>query len=159
MGLKAGALSNGSDAEMLNLYVQEWTRYCAAFKSINGLCRYLNKCLKSNYETAQYPASPTDADSSSSGLHFQPVLIQLGQGRSERIELKVRGIEDVAKSVWNSLILRYFREKENDVMIKNFLIALRNEESNQADLKAFIDSYSKSTLSILFIKQYFRMVR
>lgn len=142
MGQQAGVISNGSDA-MLNLYVREWNRYCTAFKSINGVCRYLNKCLASNYETAQYPASPTDVDSSSPGLHFQPVLIQLGQGKSERVELKVTGIEDVAKSVWNSLILRYFREKEDNIIIKNFLLALRNEQSDQDDLRLFIESYSK----------------
>lgn len=144
MGLQAGgAVSNGPNGAMLSMYVKEWKRYCFAFKAIDGVCRYLNKCLASNYETAQYPASPTDIDSSSPGLHFQPVLIQLGQGKTERVELKVTGIEDVAKSVWNNLLLRYFREKEHNSTIKNFLISLRSDESNQDDLKSFIESFSK----------------
>ena len=129
-------ISTGSEA-LLELYVKEWNRYCVAFKAINGVCRYLNKCIRANYETAQYPSA------SSPGLHFQPVLIQLGSTRSERIELQITGIEDVAKSVWNNLIIRYFREKENDSLIKNFLSVLRLQNGNQNNLKTFVESFSK----------------
>lgn len=133
----------GSSDTFLELYVKEWNRYCVAFKAINGVCRYLNKCLRSNYETAQYPSSGNEANAFSPGLHFQPVVIQLGSSRTERIELKLVGIEDVAKSVWNNVIIRYFREKENNSLIKNFLSALRTDHGNQNNLKMFIESCSK----------------
>lgn len=137
---------NSGSAALLELYVKEWNRYCVAFKAINGVCRYLNKCLKSNYETAQYPSTSNEGSTFSPGLHFQPVVIQLGSSRAERVELKIVGIEDVAKSVWNNVILRYFREKENNALIKNFLSALRIENGNQNNLKTFIESYSNALM-------------
>ena len=137
-------VNSGSDETLLELYVKEWKRYCVAFKAINGVCRYLNKCLRSNYETAQYPSSGNESNTSSPGLHFQPVSIQLGSIRSERIELKIVGIEDVAKSVWNNVMLCYFREKENNGLVKKFLSTLRTENGDQNNLKMFIESYSTS---------------
>lgn len=137
------AVNSGSADALLELYVKEWNRYCLAFKAINGVCRYLNKCLKSNYETAQYPNTSNEGMMFSPGLHFQPVVIQLGSSRAERIELKIVGIEDVAKSVWNNVIIRYFREKESNYLINNFLSVLRIESGNQNNLKAFIESFSK----------------
>jgi hypothetical protein len=137
------AVNSGSADALLELYVKEWNRYCLAFKAINGVCRYLNKCLKSNYETAQYPNTSNEGMMFSPGLHFQPVVIQLGSSRAERIELKIVGIEDVAKSVWNNVIIRYFREKESNYLINNFLSVLRIESGNRNNLKAFIESFSK----------------
>jgi hypothetical protein len=137
------AVNSGSADALLELYVKEWNRYCLAFKAINGVCRYLNKCLKSNYETAQYPNTSNEGMMFSPGLHFQPVVIQLGSSRAERIELKIVGIQDVAKSVWNNVIIRYFREKESNYLINNFLSVLRIESGNRNNLKAFIESFSK----------------
>lgn len=129
---------------LLARYVLEWKKYREAFKGIDGVCRYLNKCLKANYETAQYPASPRDSESHGShGLHFQPVLIKLTGDQNEKVELRVIGIEDVAKSVWNNLILRYFREISDNPLTKGFLIELRLENAIESDLKSFIESYSK----------------
>lgn len=136
------AAALGPDA-LIALYVKEWNRYRVAFKAINGVCRYLNKCLRSNYETAQFSSGPFAVGNSAPGLHFQPVLIQLGSSKSERIELKIAGIEDVAKSVWNNLIIRYFREKEGNSLINNFLSILRADNGNQENLKTFIESFSK----------------
>ena len=122
---------------LLDLYVREWERYSSAVRAINGVCRYMNKCLRSNYETAQYPSG-----TSAPGLHFQPVVIQIGPSRAERLELSITSVEDVAISVWNNLILRYFRERENNDLVKTFLSALRDPSANQSDLKLFIDSFS-----------------
>lgn len=126
---------------MLDLYVREWNRYSSAVHAINGVCRYLNKCLRSNYETAQYPSG-----TSAPGLHFQPVVIQIGTSRTEKLELRITGIEDVAISVWNKLILRYFRDRDNNILVNNFLSSLRDPSANQSDLKLFIDSFSKPFL-------------
>ena len=123
-------------ASLLDLYVREWNRYSCAVRAINGVCRYLNKCLRSNYETAQYPSG-----TSAPGLHFQPVTIQIGSSRTEKLELRIISVEDVAISVWKNLILRYFREREENVLVKNFLSALRDPSANQSDLKLFIDSF------------------
>lgn len=117
----------------------------SAFKAINGICRYLNKCLKSNYETAQYPnGSSNNPDSSSAGLHFQPVIVQLGSSRSEKLELRVESIENVAMAVWSNLMLRYFREKGENILIKAFLSELRSgDDSDKILLKQFVESYRK----------------
>ena len=140
-------------ASLLDLYVREWNRYNFGVRAINGVCRYLNKCLRSNYETAQYPSS-----TAAPGLHFQPVLIQCGSSRTEKLELRITGIEDVAISVWSNLILRYFRERENNILVRHFLSSLRNPLASQSDLKIFIDSFSKVPFQVC-TDLFYRMVR
>ena len=143
------------------MYVKGWGRYFQALKAINGVCRYLNKCIRANYETAQYPGGPEETESSSSGLHFQPVLVQLGGERSERIELRITSIEDVAKSVWDNVMIRYFRERDENILNKNFLLALRQEGTDPHILKSYIDSFRKLNHIYFdfFCDNCFRMVR
>ncbi len=139
-----------SNSAILELYVKGWNRYVSAFKAVNGVCRYLNKCLRSNYETAQYSGNGTsdETNTSSPGLHFQPVVIQIGEVRTERIELRVTSIEDVAKNVWNNLIICYFRERDDDILIKSFLRTLRHPNACQQELKSFIESFSNFIITI-----------
>ena len=138
-------LDSQNDEALLSNYVSEWQNYCSAFKSVNGVCRYLNKCIRANYETAQYPAGSNEGDSepSSSGLHFQPVYIKVGSSdKAERVELKITCVEDVARSVWTNVILRYFREKQNNKLINTFIRSLRQVHVADVDLKHFIESFS-----------------
>lgn len=105
----------------------------------------MNKCIRANYETAQYTGTEAicETETSSPGLHFQPVIVQVGTDKSERIELRITGIEDVAKSIWSNVIIRYFHEVLDNFLVKNFLSVMRQQDANHQDLKSFIESFSK----------------
>lgn len=134
----------GSDPlEVMRLYAEGWNRYSTATRAVDGVCRYLNKCLRSNFQSAHY--SPSTIGSNHPN-HLATTSIRIDD-EGKDVKLSINSIKDISNNVWKHAFLVYFQKNrgrfnDSNILMDSFLTALRIDSADEDHIKLFIDSFS-----------------
>lgn len=135
--------STGADGQTVSLdeYARGWSRYWQATRAANAACRYLNKCIRANFQTAQYPPVVTEEGPDGHAVRRLPLAPVTARVGGQLVELHIRSVEDIALHIWKQAVLHYFRERQADALVRTVLEALPSRDVDEAVLRCCLESF------------------